>query len=115
MAKAYRHAESSARRFGGRAADYVAIHEKMDSTKSAHAEVKHRVIFHSAFGIYLVEELFGRVIVNADGREVCVRDVAEQHVLEDLGFIPSLDDWLRHLEVDPWMMGLRTRRIEIVD
>jgi len=115
MAKAYHHAQSSARRFGGIAQDYLAIHEKMDSTKAAHAEVTHRLVFHSAFGIYLVEELFGRVIVNAQGREVCVRDVAEQHVLEDLGFIPSLGNWLERVSVDPWMMGLRTRRVEIVD
>ena len=115
MAKAYHHAQNSARRFGGIAADYLPIHEKMDSTKCAHAEVTHRFVFHSAYGIYLVEELFGRVLVNSAGREVCVRDVAEQHVLDDLGFIPSLSDWLKQVEIDPWMMGLRTRRIEIVD
>ena len=32
-----------------------------------------------------------------DGREVFVRDIAEQHVLEDLGHIPSLSDWLREM------------------
>lgn len=115
MAKAWFHAENSVRRFGGRVEDYLPIHEKMDSTKAAHAEANHRIVFHSAFGIYLVEELFGRVITNADGRTVCVRDIAEQHVIDDLGFIPSLSDWLEHVQVEAWMMGLGTKKVEIVD
>lgn len=115
MAKAYRHAQSSARRFGGAVEDYLPIHDKMDDAKSAHAEVSHRVVFHSAYGIYLIESLFGATLTNADGKTVCVRDVAEQHVLEDLGFIPSLSKWLEHLTVEPWMMGLRTRTVQIAD
>ncbi len=115
MAKAYRHALSSAARFGGVAEDYLPIHHKMDDAKSAHAEVTHRVVFHSAYGIYLIEALFGPTLENADGKTICVRDVAEQHVLEDLGFIPPLSKWLEGLPVEPWMMGLRTRTVHIVD
>ena len=115
MSKPLIHARSSVRRYGGRPEDYLAIHEKMDSTKAAHAEVTHRCVFHSAFGIYLIEELFGRTLTNSDGKEVFVRDVAEQHVLEDLGFIPSLSDWLHEMPAQPWMAGSRTRPIEIVD
>ena len=115
MSKAMIHARSSARRWGGKAEDYLAIHERMDSTKSAHAEVTHRCVFHSAFGIYIIEEIFGRTLTNSDGKEVFVRDVAEQHVLEDLGCIPSLSDWLREMPCQPWMAGARTRPIKIVD
>ncbi len=115
MSKALIHARSSARKWGGKPEDYLAIHEKMDSTKMAHAEVTHRCVFHSAFGIYIIEEIFGRTLTNSDGREVFVRDVAEQHVLEDLGFIPSLSDWLHEMPSAPWMAGLRTRPIKIVD
>ena len=60
MAKAWVHAESSAKRWGGTPDDYIAIHEKMDQTKMAHAEVTHRCVFHSAFGIFLIEDIFGR-------------------------------------------------------
>ena len=102
MAKPWVHAASSARRWGGVPDDYIAVHEKMDSTKMAHAEVTHRAVFHSAFGIFLVEDLFGRILTNSEGREVSVRAVAEQHVLEDLGFIPSLSDWLRDVPSQPW-------------
>ncbi len=115
MAKPWVHAAASARRWGGVPDDYIAIHEKMDSTKMAHAEVTHRAVFHSAFGIYLLEEIFGRTLTNSAGREVHVRDIAEQHVLEDLGFIPSLSDWLREVPVQPWMAGQRTKPARVVD
>jgi hypothetical protein len=115
VSKALIHARSSARRWGGKAEDYLAIHERIDSTKSAHAEVTHRCVFHSAFGIYIVESIFGRTLTNSDGKEVFVRDVAEQHVLEDLGFIPSLSDWLREMPSQPWMAGMRKQPIRIVE
>lgn len=115
MAKALVHAESSARRWGGTADDYIAIHEKMDETKSAHAEVTHRCVFHSAFGIFLIEDIFGRTLTNSAGRVVHVRDVAEQHVLEDLGFIPSLSDWLKEMPSQPWMAGSRGVKVKLVD
>jgi hypothetical protein len=95
--------------------DYLAIHEKIDSSKSAHAEVTHRCVFHSAFGIYLIEDIFGRTVVNSYGKEVFVRDVAEQHVLEDLGCIPSLSDWLREMPARPWMAGARKQPIQVVE
>lgn len=43
--------------------------------------------------------------MNSDGRKVHVRDVAEQHVLEDFRgrFIPTLQDYLETIQVKPWM------------
>lgn len=115
MSKAWVHAVSSAKRWGGKPEDYIAVHEKMDSTKMAHAEVTHRAVFHSAFGIYVIEVIFGRFLTNSDGKDVFVRDVAEQHVLEDLGFIPSLSDWLKEMPSQPWMAGQRKVQVKIVD
>jgi hypothetical protein len=115
VSKAWIHAQSSAKRWGGKPEDYITIHERMDSTKSAHAEVTHRCVFHSAFGIYIVEEIFGRFVTNSDGKQVFVRDIAEQHVLEDLGFIPSLSDWLKEMPAQPWMAGQRKMQVKIVD
>ena len=109
------HARSSARKFGGKPEDYLFIHEKMDSSKAAHATVAHRCVFHSAFGIFLIEELLGRTMTNSDVRDVFVRDVAEQHVLEDLGFIPSLSDWLNEMPDKPWMAGVRTLKASEVE
>ena len=110
MSKPRIHALSSARQFGGVPEDYIAIHEKMDQTKMVHADVTHRCVFHSAFGAYLIQDIFGMSIVNSDGHEVCVRDIAEQHIAEDLGFIPSLTDWLHEMTLQPWMLGAERKR-----
>ena len=43
---------------------------------------------------------------NQEGRKlVSVRDVAEDHVKEDLGTIPTIERWLKNLPVEPWMSG----------
>lgn len=103
--KPFRHARSSAIEWGGQPSDYLAIHEKLDSSKIAHATVKHRAIFHSAFGIYLMADFFGPTILNSDNIEVSVRDIAERHIIEDLGRIPSLDEWLNSMPLQQWMGG----------
>lgn len=42
----------------------------------------------------------------APGRKtVSVRDVAEDHIREDLGFIPTLERWVRKMPIEPWMAG----------
>ena len=65
---------------------------------------RHRALRHHAEGIFMLESLFSTVIVNADGREVPVRLIGEQHVMEDLGTIPSFADWARLIEPQTWMM-----------
>lgn len=115
MSKPIFHAQNSAKRWGGKPEDYYAVHDLMDDSKSAHATVAHRLIFHSAYGIFLVEKILGHSFINSDGKTVSVRDVAEQHVMEDLGFIPSLDKWLSEVEVKPWMAGLKKRNVVLVD
>lgn len=115
--KPYLHARSSANKWGGEIEDYLPIHDFFDSSKAAHASVKHRCVLHSAFGIYLAERVFGHNITNSNGRLVSVRDIGEQHVLEDLGTIPSLDDWLDEMELKEWMGGpsKKTRTVSLVD
>jgi hypothetical protein len=103
--KPYIHAKNSAKKYGGKVEDYLPIHNKMDSSKAAHADMRHRLVFHSAFGIYLMEDLFGSHFTNSDKAVVSVRDIAEDHVLEDLGKIPSLSDWLGEMELKTWMGG----------
>lgn len=48
--------------------------------------------------------MFGRIIVNSDGREVPVHYIGEQHVKEDCGGrIPTVEDWLRNIKMETWM------------
>lgn len=104
MSHPYYHAKSSAARFGGIADDYVVIHEWFDQTKAHMPDSRHRAVLHSSFGIYLAQQMFGEVIVRpSDGGVTPVRLVGEQHVLEDLGFVPTVQDWLRLLQPAPWM------------
>lgn len=109
MSKAMVHARNSVRRYGGKPEDYIKLHELMDETKKAHSTVAHRAVFHSSYGVWLIEMILGRELVNSDGKTVSVRQIAEEHVIEDLGYIPSLDEWLQNMELKPWMAGARTR------
>lgn len=103
MAKPYIHAKSCARKWGGVPEDYLDIHDFLDQTKMCLADVRHRAILHNTFGCFLVEQFFGTTRVNSDGREYSPRDVAERHIIEDLGSIPTVENWLKGLPIQPWM------------
>jgi len=97
------HAEVSAKRFGGIADDYLAIHEFIDSSKMCVPDVRHRAMFHHSYGCYLVQKIFGHRMTNSSGKVVSPRDVAEQHIIDDLGYIPTLADWLHKIPLEAWM------------
>lgn len=115
--KPWVHAENSAKKFGGRPEDYLAIHDFFDSSKAHVPDMRHRALFHSSFGIYVAERVFGTWITNKAGVKVQVRDIGEQHVLEDLGTIPTLQDYFKGLPVAAWMGGptKKITRIPLVD
>lgn len=108
--KPYIHAVISAKKYGGKAEDYLPIHEYMDHSKSALADVRHRAMFHSAFGVFIVKEVFGETMTNSDGKVFSVRDIAEDHIMDDLGFIPTLEHWFKNMRTEPWMTGARRRQ-----
>ena len=108
MAKPWIHAESSARKFGGKPDDYLPIHDLLDSSKSVIADNRHRALTHTSWFIgFILEKIFGTTLTNSDGKIVSVRDVGEQHVLEDFGnrFIPSAQDYLAEMEHQEWMIA----------
>jgi hypothetical protein len=109
--KPWCHAKNSARRYGGIPDDYLPIHDFFDSSKATIADMRHRALLHSAFGIFVVERVFGTNITNADSATVSVRDIGEDHVTEDIGFIPSVDKWLKNMKIQPWMLGGRRKRV----
>jgi hypothetical protein len=67
------------------------------------ADFRHRALRHHAEGIFLCERVFGVTLTNSAGKAVPVRWVAEQHVKEDLGWIPTAADWLKEVRPRPWM------------
>lgn len=110
MANPYHHALSSVKKWGGIVEDYLAIHSWFDESKAHYADFRHRALRHHSQGIFQCEEKFGATICNFDGRMVPTRWIAEQHVKEDLGTIPTVSDWLSCIEPRGWMM--RTEKIE---
>lgn len=109
MAHPLEHARSSVRKFGGRVEDYLHVHNWLDGSKLLVADWRHRALRHHAEGIFMCETLFGVSVRNSAGRDVPVRLIAEQHVREDLGWIPTAQDWLRNLKHEPWMTRGVTR------
>lgn len=109
MSKPFIHAKSSAKQFGGQWQDYIEIHEFLDSSKAAIATNVHRALTHNTWFISVViPRVFGEVFKRkSDGVEISSRDIAEQHVAEDYGnkFIPSAQDFLQHLSMEPWMQN----------
>lgn len=102
----YHHAVSSVRKFGGVVDDYLAIHEWFDASKEHYADFRHRALRHHAQGIFECSRVFGPFLSvrrNDVKTLVPVRAVGEQHVMEDLGRIPTVQDWLQHIQVQPWM------------
>lgn len=115
--KPYEHARNSARKHGGVVEDYLPIHNFLDSSKAHVADMRHRALFHNSLGCFLAEQIFGVYFTNADGRVVQVRDVAEEHILEDMGRIPPVSDYLDGMPMYDWLGGpkRRTRTIPLVD
>jgi hypothetical protein len=107
--KPHLHANLSAKKFGGDPADYYDIHEFIDSSKISVGDVRHRAMLHSTWGVYLVAKVFGDVRVNSAGKQYSVRDVAEEHIIQDLGFLPTMERWLNCMTIEPWMSGTRKR------
>jgi len=105
MAHPLRQAESSARKFGGKREDYLPIHRWFDESKALMPDFRHRALRHHSDGAFLAERIFGVSIRNSDGLEVPVRYIAEQHIKEDLGRIPTVQDWLAEIRAQPWMYG----------
>lgn len=104
MAHPYNHARSSAKKHGGRPEDYLPIHHWFDESKAFYPHFTHRALRHHAEGIFLCEKIFGVTLTNSEGRVVPVRTIGEQHVKEDLGFIPTVQDWLKRIQPEGWMM-----------
>jgi hypothetical protein len=110
MAHPIEHARNSARKFGGKPADYLAIHCWFDESKAIFADFRHRALRHHTEGIFLAERIFGVTIINSDSKRIPVRYVGEQHVKEDLGRIPTAQDWLSQIKPARWMYGQRLRQ-----
>lgn len=112
------HAQTAAKKFGGNPEDYIEIESFIDGSKRIIGDVRHRSMYHHTEGIFLCERIFGTTITvdKADRpREVPVRLIAELHVMQDLGWIPSPKDYIDSMELKQWMGGSVKRTEPIQD
>ena len=102
----YYHAESTAKKWGGSWQDYIVIHEFFDETKQFTGDWTHRALRHHSAGVQWAIEKFGHTIVNNKGQHIPVKMIAEQHIEEDCGWIPTPKDWLKMLakNAEPWQL-----------
>ena len=110
--KAVNHCRSSVKRFGGTEDDYHSIHAWFDKSKEHYGDVRHRALRHHTLGVQQCEDEFGLWITNSDGKKVPVKSIAEQHIREDLGFIPTLQDWYKHIRPQPWMASTKKHTLK---
>lgn len=107
MGKPIEHAENSVKKFGGDVFDYLDIHELLDSSQTAFADFRHRALTHNSwFVFHVIPKMFGSFItieVNGEDKRVSTAAVAEQHVLEDLGFMPDAVSYLKLMRWESWM------------
>lgn len=109
---AWFHAMSSARKWGGTPEDYLAIHEFIDSSKQIIGDVRHRSLYHHTAGVYLCQRIFGDTL-QIGRKRVPVRLIAERHIIEDLGWLPSPTDYIQGMPIATWMSGKQTKTVPL--
>ena len=92
------HAQGSVRRFGGDAKTYLPVHAFLESSRLHLPDARHRVLLHTTLGVQTVEEVFG---LELEG--IPTRLIAEAHIEADLGFVPTVEEALDALPLEPWL------------
>lgn len=101
--KPYDHAELSVKKFGGEYKDYIEIHKWFDQFRYALGDIRHRLFLHNTVGIMICEQVFGDYLENSEGTKIAVRDIAEHHILMDVGEIRTPADWLNNLNNEKYL------------
>lgn len=69
-------------------------------TKAAHPDMRHRAILHNTMGPFIAAQVFGTHFDNSDGRMVDVRQIVEDHIIEDLGRLPTVSEFLDLIPIE---------------
>jgi hypothetical protein len=112
----WQHAVSAARKWGGDADQYLAIEEFIDSSKQVIGDVRHRSLYHHTMGVYLCQKVFGDTLTVVRSKttvQVPVRMIAERHIIEDLGWLPSPADYIDGMPIKAWMSGAQRKEVAL--
>lgn len=107
MAHPLYHSRASAHRYGGQARDYLELHTFLDQTKALVADCRHRLILHNMWGIRIVVARFGPTFAG-----VATETLATDHIVEDLGRVPTLAEALP-TQPSAWWSGGQTLEEEM--
>lgn len=110
----YYHALSSVKKWGGIVEDYIDLHNWFDETKQYTGDWTHRALRHHSAGIEWAIQKFSSYIINSDNKAIPTKLLAEQHVIEDCGFIPTVQDYLKPIKENPsnWMLKVKIKHTE---
>ncbi len=109
------HSQQSAAAFGGIWSDYLHVHQTLNSSREVLADRRHQRMLHNAWGVTLLLRLLGDTFTRAsDGITVSLRPVLEEHIRRDLGHMPTLDESVADIAIEPWMYR-GARALSIVD
>lgn len=86
------HAMLSVRDYGGDILDYYPVHYMMDYSKHflTNGHAMHRAFSHNWWGISVIQNCFDKVLING----VSVRQLLIDHVRQDCGVVPTLQECL---------------------
>lgn len=107
------HAQSAARKWGGKPEDYLPIEEFIDSSKKVIGDVRHRMMYHHTLGVFLCQDVFGPTLQVGEHKVVPVRLIAERHIIEDLGWLPSPADYIKDMPIATWMSGAKKTQVAL--
>ena len=116
----YKHAQSSAQKWGGIPEDYAELHDWFDETKQYTGDWSHRALRHHSAGVQWAIERFGHTITNSKDQKIPTKVLAEQHLIEDCGFIPTPQQYLSPLVKNPekWMLQVgkttKTQNLQVI-
>lgn len=62
--------------------------------------MRHRAILHNTMGPFIAARVFGTHFTNSADRMVDVRQVCEDHIIEDLGRLPTVTEFLDLIPIE---------------
>lgn len=104
------HCHKSVEKYGGKEEDYVFIHQWFFQLKNHYNDDKVRIILYHSLGCYFAEQCLGTLFTNSSGKKVSTRDVAEQHIINELGTLPSVQQAL-----EPYVLAPKEKVIKKTD
>lgn len=75
-------------------------------------DVRHRSLYHHTLGVFLCERIFGTTLT-VGRKQIPVRLIAERHILEDLGWLPSPADYIDGMPIKTWMSGAQRKDVPL--